>query len=608
MGTVENNPNVDLLDGYSKDDWVDFLKQGAYRGLKINKIARHLGKSKSCKYDKTTHSLELIYGKSKTITIDMAKLLKKNERWTLSRLIHNIKMCFSKSDYAFDFDVRITKLAEAITKKTVSGFSTELDTFVAGDHDLSEITTVFNHNLGVINQSTGDKDIKDKLLKLSAQAFEKANDPRSRLLAFQIQCTAQAMVPDPNLSWEVLPLDIQKLLFSKVYQNEGSIKHPLNLVSKQLNDNALNVNKNWSEKADIDLKTEGCKTAKEAISYITDHNLTTANLLDFPDLVDEDLEELSQNCPQIKTLIILPKKISCSKLVKAMRNFTDLKSLGLSYCHISGEQLVEIAKMHPYLKHLDIHKCDKISDDKLMEAIHELTDLKSLRVGGYESNIKADPLIKIAKMRPHLTNLDIGTISGDPVLEIARLLPNLQVFEYGKVSSDLSIEIAKRLPNLKNLEFSYHHCMPSADQIMVIARLLPNLQSLALEGGRISGVQLIEIASMFPNLRDLYLNDFYSIKDDQILDIVNLLPHLRCLGVSGKDISGDAIVKLAKMRPNLEFLHISRPTLSGDQLVEITKLLPLLKYLYIGDSKTINQDKLNEALLYLPKLDLQPPR
>ena len=608
MGKVENKPNVDSLDDYSKDEWVEFLKQGAYRGLKINKIARHLGKSTSCNYDKATHKLELIYGKGKTITLDMAKLLKKNERWTLSRLIHNIKMCFTESDYAVDFNIRICKLAEAITKKTTSGFSSELEKFVDGDHDLSQIQTVFNHNLKVINQSTGDKDIQFNLLKLSTQAFKKADDARSRILAFQIQCTANAVVPDPNLAWEVLPTDIQKLLFSKVFKNEGTVNHPLNMLSKQLNKNVLNVNKNWINEDEICLKTEGCKTAKEAVQYIIDHNLTTANLLNFRDLDDEDLEELSKNCPKIKKLLIHPRLVSCSSLVRAIGNFTDLKSLSLSYFNISGEQLVEIAKMHPYLNHLDIYKCDKISDDKLMEAIQELADLKSLRVGGYGSNIKADPIIKIAKMRPHLTSLDIGEISGDQVLEIARLLPDLQAFKYGKVSSDLSEKIAKRLPNLKNLDFDYHHCMPSADKVMVIAGLLPDLQSLALEGGRISSVQLIEIARMLPNLSALYLNEFFYISDDQILDIVSLLPHLRTLGLGDKEISGDAIVKLAKRLPNLQFLDIRHcSTLSGDQLVEISKLLPLLKYLDISES-TIKQDKLNEALQYLPKLNLRPPR
>lgn len=119
MGKV-NNHSVQSLDLYSKDEWIDFLKQGAYRGLKINKIASNLEKSDSCIYTKETHKLELIYKHGTTITLDMAKLLKKNDRWTISRLIHNIKMCFSDSTYATKFNARITKLAEEIIKTSTS--------------------------------------------------------------------------------------------------------------------------------------------------------------------------------------------------------------------------------------------------------------------------------------------------------------------------------------------------------------------------------------------------------------------------------------------------------------------------------------------------------
>lgn len=115
---IENQNNISSFSEYSKNDWVDFLKKGAYRGLKVNKIAKKLDRSTSCIYNgEDKLELTIVKGdKAKEIILDMSKLRGKISRFTLSRLIHNIRMCFTRSNYTKDFNARIDKLAEEIMK------------------------------------------------------------------------------------------------------------------------------------------------------------------------------------------------------------------------------------------------------------------------------------------------------------------------------------------------------------------------------------------------------------------------------------------------------------------------------------------------------------
>lgn len=558
MGKV-NNPGIQSLDSYSKNEWVDFLKQGAYRGLKINKIARHLEKAQSCEYNKSTHKLNLISEKGKIIPLDMAKLLRKNERWTFSRLIHNIKMCFSSSDYVANFDVRIQRLASLVSKKTTNDFSHELEKFVASDQDLSDLKRFFHRNLELINQSTGNKELQTNLLKLSEKAFEKADNAESRIFAFQVQCTANAMIPDSNLSWASLPPDIQKLLFTEADKNEDSA-NPLNMVSKELNENIHGVEKDWIHESLIRSRTEGCQTAKEAVGYIMDHGLSSANLLSFPDLNDTDLDELIENCPYIKNLSISSEFVSSTKLLELISSFTSLKSLDLTLSNIvTGECLIKIAKRNPSLKHLKIYN-------------------------RYDTpNLTVDQLLEIAKTCPNLTSLSINVrnLSGEQALKIAKSLPNLRKFKMEGSQVD-----------------EFH--------LLKIVETLKDLQELDFNGcPTIGGRQVIEIIKLVPDLRYLDVSFCKNILDDQLLEIAKMRPNLVGLNVSDCDF-GSKIIEIVQELPKLRILKLnSCAHISGDDVVEIAKHSPELIYLEAFFNK-IPQDKLADAISYLPNFRLSP--
>ena len=595
------------LDTYSKDEWIAFLKKGAYRGLKINEVARKLKRSTSCQYDHDTHILELVDKKGRTITLNMERLLKKNEQWAFSRLVHNIKMHIS-SDYASDFNIRITKLANVITKKTTGELSEQLEEFINGDHDFFDIKQFFYQNLKLINASSGDQkiqdhllQIQDHLLQLSKQAFDLADDAKSRSLAFQIQCTASAMIPPApgfNLVLEAtddpqklfLPDDLQKRILSEAYKAEGTVNHPLNLVSKKLNEYALDVSGNEIND-EVCLKTAGCKTTKEAIQYIIEHKLISVNLKGFV-LKNDDLEELGQNCPWIEKLSIssefvfnnnnqlIDVVIDGAKLVEAISNFNDLKSLDLSQYVgdiISGDQLVDIAKMHPCLQHLSLHFRLNISGEKIMEAMGIFTDLKSL---GLPSILEVDQLIEIVQKHPNLKKLDIRF--------------------WRHISVDQMLKIAKWLPKLQKLNF--RGCKFTLSDIPKITKLLPNLEKLDFSEWNLFEKEFVEIVKELPNLQSLKVFCFSRHCVNALLKAVKMCPNIQHLDIGSSSISGENVLEVIKELPNLRSLNLSAcEQISNDELIEIAKKLPLLEHLSIRNCR-FAEDKIDEAVSYLPKL------
>ena len=461
MGRVANTPNVNSLDAYSKDEWVDFLKQGAFRGLKINKVARHLGKSKSSVYEKATHKLELINAKGKTITLDMAKLVKKNERWTFSRLIHNIKITVS-TDYAKNFDVRIMKLAEIImevpkNKNTQclsdnQKFEKSLEDFVDDQiinfHSLSKIKSFLNDNSRNINESIGSKEIKANLRKL-CKSIEKYKDPQTRALAFQLQCTANALVPDPNLVWEALPSELQKLIFLKSLTDQSLDQ--LLLVSHKVNQNASELKINFINEENTCLKSVGCITAKEAVNYVVDNCLTSANLSGFLDICDEDLEKLGE-CPNLKNLSI-SGKFSGSKFVEVLGKLSNLQSLFVRNSAISDDQVVEGFSKLPNLLRLEMRGLWKFSDDKLVEALGKVPNLQFLDFSGH-LKVSGDKMVEALAKLPELQSLILTRcklISGDHLIEALGKLPKLQHLDIrgcALISKDKRDEIILKFPEI----------------------------------------------------------------------------------------------------------------------------------------------------------------
>ncbi len=478
-----NHKNVHSFDAYIKKDWVNFLEQGAYRGLKINKAAKRLANAQQCNYDSTTHKLDLIDKKGKTITLDMDRIHKKNERWSLSRLIHNIRMCFSGSEYAMKFNARIAKLADVILKDQ---FTSELETFVDGDADVQEIETFFNKNLRKINESGGNQTIQDDLRKLADQALDKADDAQSRALAFQVRCTAMSLSPLPSGTWDGVPADIKNLIFAEA----GKTNTDLNLVSKQI---ALAP----IENDDIEFKK--CQTAGEQVKYIIDHQMSSVTIHD--DFTDQDIDSLIEGCAEISkisirncqgalsddVLVKLTKKFPnlqeltldgeyFSQIIDAFRELNDLRSLKICEANISGQEFIEIAEMHPNLRRLNITRFDKISDE-IVEVTRRFSRLGSLKLYCFISSYQ---LKEIVKNQPHVHTLSFNcdNISGRQIVKSLEGLSDLSGLNIGycnELYDSQVVEIVKGAPNLEHLTIrSCEHVNENA--LRSALQNFPNLQ------------------------------------------------------------------------------------------------------------------------------------
>lgn len=110
MNSSNFNPN---FDGFKGANLEPLLKQKAYRDYKIINAAMKVEKNAKCSYDKDTSELTISPLKGKEIKIKLSELSQSPDRWTLSRLSHNIKMFFSTS-YENDFNKRISRLAQNI--------------------------------------------------------------------------------------------------------------------------------------------------------------------------------------------------------------------------------------------------------------------------------------------------------------------------------------------------------------------------------------------------------------------------------------------------------------------------------------------------------------
>lgn len=139
-------------------------------------------------------------------------------------------------------------------------------------------------------------------------------------------------------------------------------------------------------------------TATDAIKYIIDKKLNTANLSKFQDFDHFDLKFLSINCPQLKKLSIKSLKFSDANLEEALEKFPNLKSLDIGWCiQMTGNAL----KKSPNLKNLNLRGLWRISNNKLIDLFENFPNLKSLNITKC-IQITNDCVATIAKNHPFL--------------------------------------------------------------------------------------------------------------------------------------------------------------------------------------------------------------
>lgn len=114
-----NNIDASVLNNYTDQNWNDLLAKKAYRGYKINKLAK---KPDSCTYDQATHQLQYVSTKGTITVVSLRELLQPSSS-SLSHACHRLKMKCSKS-YSAKFNERIANLTAVITKASAPNTTT----------------------------------------------------------------------------------------------------------------------------------------------------------------------------------------------------------------------------------------------------------------------------------------------------------------------------------------------------------------------------------------------------------------------------------------------------------------------------------------------------
>lgn len=167
--------------------------------------------------------------------------------------------------------------------------------------------------------------------------------------------------------------------------------------------------------------TKLCKTSKEAVRYIIDYQLTSANLKKFPDFDNEDLRMLSENCPLLKELALKSIKFSEASLIDALAHLIQLETLDISWCiQITGEVLTKCQG----IVNLNISGCRGIFGSKFI-AINKVQNLKLIWL-----SITAAELEKVIEKSPNIQSLNVSRcrlITDDDIAEIIKKYSWIQI-------------------------------------------------------------------------------------------------------------------------------------------------------------------------------------
>ena len=201
---------------------------------------------------------------------------------------------------------------------------------------------------------------------------------------------------DPRFNWEGVPEDAKRLILHKLTPSLGRPKTkviPSGLVnfaaashtSKEL---AIQTKRDWADAEGVSLRAFGCKTAAEAIDYVIAHQFSSANLLDYPEVTDADLNRLIEARPNLEHLFINSKRITYFNL----SHLTNLKSLDISFFETGCRKLLKDMEKIPdkvigLRVYKDLHDnwdSERITVDELAQAIEKFTSLQSLDLSKYE--------------------------------------------------------------------------------------------------------------------------------------------------------------------------------------------------------------------------------
>ncbi len=288
----------------------------------------------------------------------------------------------------------------------------------------------------------------------------------------------------PEEVWRKICSHIPPRNFDIPYKKGGvqSGLEEMYFSSKQLSEIAKDEEKEWASEQLVSLKKYKCKNAKEAVQYVIDHDLTGANLREFPDLEENDIKELFTKCPNLNQLIIKSDKIRNLPI-----QASNLIKLDCSWC----DNLQSLPEL-PNMQELTCSHCSNL------QSLPELPNVQKLDCSGCVNLQSLPELPNVQKLDcwecfdleslPELPNVQELNCSECYNLQSLPELPNVQKLDCWEC---FDLESLPELPNVQKLNCSECSNLESLPE-------LPNVQKL-----NCSGCSNLESLPELPNVQEL---------------------------------------------------------------------------------------------------------
>ncbi len=267
---------------------------------------------------------------------------------------------------------------------------------------IPELNNFIYFNLRMILQQTETweaKDLQDNLLALSNKIHREMDTPHAHKLSFDIMGIALGLlsIKKNNYLQDEIPSDVFSIILDNLNPSNSasdikflkSTERTSKMWMKEINTHIL---RRINEK-NLSFSLVGCKTGAEAINYIIKNKLQNANLSEFSDITDVDLNKLIKNCPDIHTLGVRSNKSKDVPFAKL------LQSLNLGgYWGLSEDKLIESINKLTALQSLKLAGCRLLSEDKLLEELRKLKALQRLALSGCAERSAYIPVEGLSKL------------------------------------------------------------------------------------------------------------------------------------------------------------------------------------------------------------------
>jgi hypothetical protein len=359
--------------------------------------------------------------------------------------------------------------------------------------------------------------LRERVVKEFRNEDKKGLTPEGEKLVDKL-ITISNKVFSPSL--EELPDDVMEKILTKVPTRKSEMrlapetKTPIRnsglraaaQASKTLSRQAAAAKRTWATEEIASLKTFNCKTAAEAVDYIIANKLKTANLSDFPDLTDADLNRLIDQCPFLTKLFISSYDVTN----EGLKNVGNLFGLETIEVQANALQALDLSKCSK-LQHLVLTWCASLVELKLPEQMSErASDLKTIKLEGCQNLNK----LPIPANAFNLEKIHCQGCESLMEIEFPTNIPKLQdLFLYGCGVKEL--RMPANAPELEKIVFAISRYVNKA----TFPLTAPNLETINLDHN--SRMQFLALPDHAPKLSMVQCEGCRSLRADNVVNFAN---------------------------------------------------------------------------------------